>query len=57
MDKKTSQVDDTKTRDWPNEIGTREQLDSALESGLNSGVSERSIDEIFEDAIAKHTSG
>ena len=39
--------------DWPNTVRTREELDEALEEGLNSGVSERTTEEIFESAIAR----
>ena len=42
-----------KELDWPNPVRTREELDAALEEGLNSGVSERTTDEIFESAIAR----
>ncbi|VAW16030.1 hypothetical protein MNBD_ALPHA12-522 [hydrothermal vent metagenome] len=57
MSKNIDQVDSTETREWPNGIGTREELDSALEAGLKSGVSERSIDEIFESVIARQKNG
>lgn len=42
-----------KRPEWPNTVRTREELDAALEAGEASGVSERSIDEIFEAAIAR----
>jgi len=56
-------MDDTQTTkqknldDWPNKVGNRDQLDSALEAGLNSGVSERTTEEIFEAAITRVTNG
>lgn len=46
-----------KANEWPNTVKTRDELDSALEAGLKSGVSERSIDEIFEQAKAKLKNG
>lgn len=57
MDKKNNTADDTKTREWPNTVRNREELDSALEAGLKSGVSTRTIDEIFESGIAKAKNG
>jgi len=36
--------------EWPNTIRTRDELDSALEAGEKSGVSERTFDEIIESA-------
>ena len=39
--------------EWPNTVRSREELDSALEAGEKSGVSDRTIDEIFEAAIAR----
>ena len=38
--------------EWPNTVRTREDLDTALEKGLASGVSERTFDEIFDSGIA-----
>ncbi len=43
--------------DWPNTVRSREELDAALEEGLNSGVSERTTEEIFESAIARVKNG
>lgn len=37
--------------EWPNTIRKREELDRALEAGLKSDVSSRSMDEIIEDEI------
>lgn len=37
-------------KEWPNTVRTREELDAALEAGLNSGVSELSLDEIIAEA-------
>ncbi len=53
MDKKKNTADDTKARDWPNTVRTREELDSALEAGLKSGVSDRTIEEVGEHTIAR----
>ena len=43
--------------EWPNTVRTREELDSALEAGEKSGVSDRTIEEIFEAAIARLKNG
>lgn len=43
--------------DWPNTIRSRDQLDTALEAGLKSGPSKRSIDDIMEKAIARIENG
>ena len=43
--------------DWPNTIRSREELDSALEAGLKSGVSSRRIDEVVEDELSKLKDG
>ena len=48
---------DAKSENWPGNIQTRAELDSALEAGLKSGVSTRTIDEIFESVIAKAKNG
>ena len=55
MDKKQKTTE--KRPEWPNTVRTREELDAALEAGEKSGVSERSIDEIFEAAIARAKNG
>ncbi|MGB0719347.1 MAG: hypothetical protein ACPGRX_02680 [Bdellovibrionales bacterium] len=39
--------------DWPNSFSTREELDSMLEAGLKSGVSNRSHEEIFASLEAR----
>ena len=39
--------------DYPNTVSNRNELDSALEAGLKSGVSKRTTEEIFEAGIAK----
>lgn len=57
MANKNNIIKDTKNDEWPSTIRNREELDSALESGLKSGVSTRTIDEIFESAIAKVKNG
>jgi hypothetical protein len=46
-----------KTPEWPNTIRSRAELDAALEAGLKSGISERSFDQIVEDAIARAKHG
>lgn len=43
----------TKLPEWPNPVRTRDELDSALEAGEKSGVSDRTVDEIFESTIAR----
>ncbi|MGJ8531692.1 MAG: hypothetical protein ACSHYC_05875 [Alphaproteobacteria bacterium] len=56
-------MDDTRTKKpkkpdaWPNKVGNRDELDAALEAGLDSGVSERTTEEIFEAAIARVKNG
>lgn len=57
MANKNEIIKDTKSDEWPNTIRTAAELDSALESGLKSGVSTRTIDEIFESVIAKVKNG
>jgi hypothetical protein len=42
---------DTETdKDWPNSFRTRKELDSMLEAGLASGLSELTWDEIIDEA-------
>jgi hypothetical protein len=53
MDKKNNTTDHTMEGEWPNGVRTRDELESALEAGEKSGVSKRTIDEIFESGIAK----
>lgn len=57
MEKTKNTPDTTKTRDWPSTVRTRDELDSALEAGLKSGISERTTEEIFESAIARVKNG
>ncbi len=57
MDKKNDTVDSTKMREWPNKVRSRGELDSALEAGLKSGVSQRSTEEIFESVIDRLKNG
>jgi hypothetical protein len=57
MDKNTDQIDDTQTHEWPNVINTREELDSALEEGLKSGVSPYNIEQITQKVIARLRNG
>lgn len=54
---KGEQNQTTVAETWPNTVRTREELDAALEAGMNSGVSTRTIDEIMEDAIARIENG
>jgi hypothetical protein len=42
---------------WPNTVRTREELDSALEAGLASGISPYSAEEIVERAIKRFRNG
>ncbi len=51
-------MDETKksksvTPEWPSTVRSRDELDSALEAGEKSGVSERSFDEIVKAAITR----
>jgi len=57
MDKKDDTVDSTKKREWPNKVGSRGELDSALDAGLKSGVSNRTTEEIFESVIDRLKNG
>lgn len=57
MDKTKNTTDSTKVQDWPNTVRTHEELDSALEAGLKSGRSNRTVHEIFEEQIAKFKNG
>ena len=57
MANKNDFTKDAKSEKWPGNIQTRAELDSALEAGLKSGVSTRTIDEIFESVIAKAKNG
>ncbi len=57
MSKNTIHKDKIEAQEWPNTISSREELDAALEDGLKSGISERTIDEIFESVIARQTNG
>ncbi len=43
----------TESTDWPNTVRSRTELDSALEAGLASGVSEKTWDAVIEDARKK----
>lgn len=56
MDNKENTTE-LKEREWPNTVRNRDELDSALEAGLKSGVSDRTIEDIFEDVIANHKNG
>ncbi len=52
--------DDTKqnpAKDWPDTVTSRDELDAALEAGLKSGPSQRSFDEIIEQAKIKLDNG
>ena len=57
MDKKNDTATDEKHREWPNSIRNRDELDSALEAGEKSGVSDRTIEQIFEEEITKFKNG
>jgi len=53
MDKTNNTSDNTKLPEWPSTIRTRDELDSALEAGLKSGVSELTGKQIVERALAR----
>lgn len=53
----TQTTNPKKLDNWPNRVSNRNDLDSALEAGLNSGVSERTTEEIFEAAITRVKNG
>ena len=40
--------------DWPNAVRSREELDEALEAGLQSGRSELTHDQIIDRAKRRH---
>jgi len=52
MDKIKNTTDNIKLPEWPSTISTRDELDSALEAGLKSGVSELTGKQIVERALA-----
>jgi hypothetical protein len=57
MSDKTDTPQDPKAQDWPNTVRSRDELDSALEEGLESGRSKRTVHDIFEEQIAKFKNG
>ena len=57
MKDKNTKDADLREDNWPNIIHTREELEDALEAGLASGVSTRTLDEIFESGIAQAKNG
>ncbi len=57
MDKTNDTPTDEKHGAWPNTIRNRDELDSALEAGEKSGISDRTTEEIFESAIARIKNG
>ncbi len=57
MDKKDKNATDNIDREWPNSVCTFDELDSALEAGEKSGVSDRTTEEIFEGAISRLKNG
>lgn len=57
MSDKTDIANKQNRDEWPNAVRSRDELDSALEAGLKSGVSKRTIDEIFASGIAKAKNG
>jgi len=56
-DKNSDTADKVNDREWPNTVCTRDDLDSALEAGLKSGRSDRTVHEIFEERIDKFKNG
>ena len=52
MDDK-SKTADLQEREWPNTVRNRDELDSALEAGLKSGVSPYTVEEVGKRAIAR----
>ncbi len=57
MSDKTDIANKQNHEEWSNAVRNRDELDSALEAGLKSGVSSRTIDEIFASGIAKAKNG
>jgi len=57
MNDKTDIANKQNHEEWPNAVRNRDELDSALEAGLKSGVSSRTTEEIFEGAIARLKNG
>lgn len=53
MDTKNTAELAEKHRNWPNTIRNRDELDSALEAGEKSGVSELTIEQVAERKIAQ----
>ncbi len=39
---------------WPNTVRTRSELDSALQKGLDSGVSDKTLDDIIAEMRERH---
>ncbi len=38
---------------WPKPVRTRDELEAALEAGRKSGISKRTVREIYEDAMSE----
>ena len=57
MDKNEQNKSQTTELSWPNTITSREELDSSLEAGEASGASNYSIDDVFDDVIARNQNG
>lgn len=56
MDEKNKNTN-LQEREWPNTVRNRDELDSALEAGLKSGVSELTGRQIVDRALARIKNG
>ena len=50
-------VEQTAAEEWPNTVKTRKELDAALEKGIQSGRSARTVEDIYKAALAEMKNG
>lgn len=50
-------VEHTTAEEWPNTVKTRKELDAALEKGVQSGRSTRTVEDIYKAALAEMKNG